>query len=368
MNVRTLIVGTLAIVSGLSAMFLVQALRRPNSGGPIIERSQVIFATADVKPGELIQEGMIEIRDVPKTDIPEDAIVKGADAIDRAAMTTIDKGDMLRQKKLADKGAGRGMNVTIPPGMRAFTITTPSFSSSLAGFILPHNKVDVLLTVNVQGGNENETGGVITSTLLQNVEVIAVHTAISTPSASKFTPEEARSVTLQVTPDDAALLDLGQNKGTLHLTLRNTKDANIVPPTTKSLKDLGPAFARAIPPPPPPVVVEKAPAPPVEPFNFPEPEPEPVEVKLTVRTLRGTSAGQDTLTMVKKVVPRRQISPGMLPGVPTPPVPGTPVSTPGLPPAPNGPKAQPVVGPLAQAEVKTAPGTAQNSPVAGSPR
>jgi pilus assembly protein CpaB len=312
MNVRTLIVGTLAIVSGLSAMILVQAL---NKGGkaPVVEKVQVVFATADVKPGEVIQEGMIEIRDIPKSDVPEDAILKGVDAIERAAMTQIDRGDMLRQKKLADKGAGRGMTVTIPKDMRAFTITTPTFSSSLAGFILPKNHVDVLLTINVQGNNENETGGAITTTLLQNVEVAAVHTAINTPTASKFTPEEARSVTLFVTPSDAALLDLGQNKGTLHLTLRNSRDTNIVPPKPISLADLNiPALKKAIPP-PAPVVVEKPPV--VEPPPvFDLPEPEPIEVKLTVRTLRGTSAGQDTLTMLQKPRPLKR-------AVPTPPAP-----------------------------------------------
>jgi pilus assembly protein CpaB len=360
MNARTLIVGTLAIVSGISAMFLVSALRTNKGPGQVIERSQVIFSTADIKPGEEITDTMIEVREVPKTDIPPDAILVAADAVARAAMTQIDKGDMLRQKKLADKGAGRGMGVTIPAGMRAFTITTPSFSSSLAGFILPHNKVDVLLTVNVQGSNENETGGVITSTLLQNVEVIAVHTAISSPSASKFTPEEARSVTLMVSPDDAALLDLGQNKGTLHLTLRNSKDTLIVAPTTKSLKDLGPAFAKAVPPPPP--VIEKPVAPPViETFNLPEPEPEPVEVKMTVRTLRGTSAGQDTLTMVQKIMPKRPVSPGMLRGAPTPPAPGTPSAGPGAPTAVKDPKAEPAVGPLAQADPKTAAGTSSSA-------
>jgi pilus assembly protein CpaB len=343
MNVRTLIVGTLAIVSGLSAMFLVSALRKPQTTGQVIERGQVIFANADVKPGEEVVETSLEIREVPKTDIPEDAIRTAADALGRAAKTQIDKGDMLRNIKLADKKAGRGMGVTIPAGMRAFTITTPTFSSSLAGFILPHNKVDVLLTVNVQGSNESELGGVITSTLLQNIEVIAVHNATSTPSASKFTPEEARSVTLLVTPDDASLLDLGQNKGTLHLTLRNSTDTNMVPPKVKTLKDLGPAFAKVLPP-PPPVKVEPAPPP----FVFepqPELEPEPVEVKLTVRTLRGTSAGQDTLTLVQKVAPKRTTSPGMLRGgmpLPTPPAPETPALVPGAPTA-SGPKILPGV-------------------------
>ena len=200
-------------------------------------------------------------------------------------MSQLDKGDMLREKKLAEKGAGRGMAALIKTGMRAFTIQTPSFSSSLAGFLLPGNRVDVLLTANTLGGSEEETGGASTTTLLQNVEILAVHTNVITPTANKIDPELARSVTLLVSPEDASLLDLGQNKGTLHLSLRNLKDTGSIKPKPTTLADLGmPRFVK-----PKPVVVEPpAPAPaidPLPPFDFMEPET--IEVKLAVRNPAG---------------------------------------------------------------------------------
>ena len=312
MNVRTAIVGTLAVVCGLSAMVLVQALRKPPSG-PVVEKVGVVFAAADLKPGETIQDGMIEVREVPKAEVPEDAILKLSDAIDRAAMAQLDKGDMVREKKLAEKGAGRGMAALIKTGMRAFTIQTPSFSSSLAGFLLPGNKVDVLLTANTSGGSEDETGGSTTVTLLQNVEILAVHTNVNTPTANKIDPDQARSVTLLVSPDDASLLDLGQNKGTLHLSLRNLKDTESLKPKPTTLADLGmPRINK-----PKPVVAEvpaPAPAPPppapdpLPPFDFQVPET--VEVKLAVRTLRGTFSGQDVLTMIRPAPARENPRPG----------------------------------------------------------
>ena len=301
MNVRTMVVGALAVVCGLSAVVLVQALRRPPSG-PVIERVGVVFAAADVKPGETIQEAMIEVRDIPKSEVPEDAILKAADVIDRAAMTQLDRGDMLREKKLAEKGAGRGMAALIKTGMRAFTIQTPSFSSSLAGFLLPGNKVDVLLTATAAGGSEDETGGASTTTLLQNVEILAVHTTVNAPTANKIDPDQARSVTLLVTPEDASLLDLGQNKGTLHLSLRNLKDTGSIKPKPTTLADLQ---MPSRPVKPKAVVVETPPPPAPEPlpaFDL-APMPETVEIKLAVRTLRGTAAGQDVVTMVRPAAP-----------------------------------------------------------------
>ncbi len=234
MNARVLIVVALALVCGLSAVFLVQAIRKPVNA-PVIERSPVVFAVEDVKTGEMVSPTSVEIRQIPTSDVPEDAIRKIDDAIDRAAKSTIDKGDMLRQLKLAEKGAGRGMAALIRPGMRAFTIQTPSFSSSLAGFLLPGNKVDVLLTATATGG---ETSGETTLTLLQNVEILAVHTNVNQPTANKINPDDARSVTLQVTPEDARRLDLGQNRGTLHLSLRNPADQGRETSGTATLADI----------------------------------------------------------------------------------------------------------------------------------
>ena len=250
MNVRTIVVVTLAVVCGLSAMVLVQAIRRPPPTPPI-ETVPVIFIATEVKPGETIQASMLEIRDIPKTEVPEDAIHKMPDALERAALGQLDKGDLLREKKLAEKGAGRGMAALIKPGMRAFTIQTPSFSSSLAGFLLPGNRVDVLMTANVSGGTDDESGGASTTTLLQNVEILAVHTTVNLPTSNKIDPDQARSITLLVTPEDASLLDLGQNKGTLHLSLRNLMDTGNTKPKPTTLADLQLPKNRAKPAPGP---------------------------------------------------------------------------------------------------------------------
>ncbi len=292
MNVRTMMVGFLAVVSGISAMVLVQALRKP-AGGPVIERSPVVFVVAEVRPGESIDEAMVEVREIPKEEVPEDAIRKPADAIGRAALSQLDKGDMLREKKLAEKGAGRGMAALIKPGMRAFTIQTPSFSSSLAGFLLPGNRVDVLLTTNSSGGTDDATGGATTTTLLQNVEILAVHTTVNTPTANKIDPDQARSVTLLVRPEDASLLDLGQNKGTLHLSLRNLKDAGAIKPKPATLADLN-----LVPPKPP-----AAEPPPSTPSVVRDLVMAPTEQTLAIRTLRGTVAGSDTVTVASRPGP-----------------------------------------------------------------
>ena len=85
------------------------------------------------------------------------------------------------------------------------------------------------------------TGGGSTTTLLQNVEILAVDQRMEAPADNKVKAEDLRSVTLLVTPDQAAKLDLGQNKGTLHLSLRNPEDdlaAKVRPATVNDIQFL----------------------------------------------------------------------------------------------------------------------------------
>ncbi|MBV9126373.1 MAG: hypothetical protein JO112_23745, partial [Planctomycetes bacterium] len=59
------------------------------------------------------------------------------------------------------------------------------------------------------------------------------------PNENKVDPKQLQSVTLLVTPDQSAKLDLGENRGILHLALRNPedeKDAKVRPATLNSLQ------------------------------------------------------------------------------------------------------------------------------------
>ena len=293
MSGRTMMVVVLALACGLAAAVGIRAIRQ-QPAALVVETRAVVYAAADIQRGETIKAELLEVRQVPVDQVPANSLDKAADAVERAAHMPMLKGDVVAEAKLAPKGSGSGMAALIRPGMRAFTIQTPSFSSSLAGFLLPGNRVDVLLTMVTQGGPDDEMGGAATTLLLQDVEILAVHTTVNTPAANKMDPNEARSVTLLVTPDQASLLDLGQNKGTLHLSLRNPKDkgtsttkpamaADLQIPRMKKPKPADVPLVMPTPPPPPPA------APPTP--------PAPVEVVLASRTLRGTSVGSDRLTL-----------------------------------------------------------------------
>ena len=276
MRPQTLLVLVVALGCGLAAAVGVRSMGK--SSAPPVETVSAVVAAVDVRRGEELTESMIEIRQIPKNQAPDGLIPTVEEAVSRTADFPFLKGEFIVEPKLFPKGSGAGLAAMVPPGMRAFTIQTPSFSSTLAGLIRPRDRVDVLLTME----QESDQGGTTTSTLLQQIELLAVHTTIDAPSSDKVKPNETRSVTLLVTPKEAAILDLGQNKGTLHLSLRNIKDEadHETPPVT--MADLG------LPRP--------------EPAPAPEPEmlaavDEPAPVTMPIRTMRGTSVGYDMITI-----------------------------------------------------------------------
>jgi pilus assembly protein CpaB len=294
---QTIIVVACAVVFGGSAAVGVRQFVGRGATPPP-ETVSVVVATKTIPSGTFISSDLIKTRDYPKELAPSGAIQKAEDAQDRSAYATIVVGEPLIESKLSPKGQ-RGLASLVASGMRAFTITT-NVASGVAGFILPGNKVDVLLTLSSAGGSQDATGGGSSTTLLQNVEILAVDEKVEAPAENRVDSTNLRSVTLLVTPNQAAKLSLGQSTGKLHLTLRNPKDelaANVRPTTVNDIqflsepptkpwderaKDLIKAWAEAQAKRPPPA-----------------PGQPQVTPKKTIRTIRGSSEGMVVLTPVE---------------------------------------------------------------------
>src|SRR5262249_45634564 len=238
MSIRTVLILLLALVFGLSAAVGINLLMRKREP----ERPEtvtVLVAASNVPRFGTLTTSQLTFRDLPSDMVPTGALTQVEDAVDRAVFSGLVRDEIILEGKLSAKGKGRGMAMAVPKGMRAFTISTTTLASGVAGFILPGSRVDVLLTVTRTGGQNDPTGGGQTSTLLQDVAILAVHQRVKAPTDTRVDPKEPRSVTLLVTPQQAAKLDLGQNKGILHLTLRNPDDHAPAATRPTTLADLG---------------------------------------------------------------------------------------------------------------------------------
>jgi pilus assembly protein CpaB len=313
MSPRTITIVVLALVfSGSAAIGVNQLLSR--TGEAKEDGVPVVVAMLDVPRGTMLSSDMVRVVQRPKSSVLVGTIDKPENAVDRAVFTPLIKDEPILESKLAPKGAGVGMSPLIPKGMRAITIRTPSIDTAVAGFILPGNRVDVLLTMNSQMTTEDDpTGGASTTLLLQNVEILAVDQLIDSPAANKVDQNQLRSVTLLVHPEQAMDLELGQNKGTLHLVLRNLEDdADAAPGVASTLNKIRfradqpnkkaelapePEPEKEIPAEAPEPVVAAAPAAATAPAA-------PQQVEVQIKTLHGNQQSQVPVKMYAPTKPR----------------------------------------------------------------
>jgi pilus assembly protein CpaB len=203
-SLRSILILTLALVFGGSAAVGINAFLRHSRGqvGPS-DTIPVVVTAQEVSRFAALSADLLVVRHFPKELAPAGSMKSMEEAVGRVTLVSLGRGEAILSERISAKGAGRGMGAVIPKGMRAFTINTPNVASHVAGFILPGSKVDVLLTLRTSGADDG-TGGAVTTTLLQNMEILAVDQRVDAPSASKVDIEELRSVTLLVSPGGQA--------------------------------------------------------------------------------------------------------------------------------------------------------------------
>jgi pilus assembly protein CpaB len=236
MSIRTVLVLLLSVICGVSAAVGVNVLGGKQE--PVVVAAKtvpVVVAAVDVARGTALGEAHVVTRDWPEENLPPGVVTDLSQAVGRPVLTQLFVGEPLLESKLSEVGL-LGAAALVRPNMRGFTIHTPTDSAGVAGFVLPGNRVDILLTISNRD-DDGVTGGGVTSTLLQNVEVLAAGNRLD-PNQEKGKSSQFRSVTLHVTPQDAATLTAAQSKGSLNLTLRNDTDESMADTRPVMVRDL----------------------------------------------------------------------------------------------------------------------------------
>src|SRR5579864_2512035 len=212
---RLLMIGVLAVGLGLVASLYVYR----NLQGKGVSRDsgvEVIVAANDLQVGARVEEHDIKIIKIPPADLPPGAPRRRSDVLGHGVIIPIFKGEFILPNRLAAENAGAGLPSLIPPGMRAVSVRVNEVVS-VAGFVTPGTRVDVLLTGTPTGAGEEQT-----TTVLQNVAVLASgHTLERTSSGEA---QNTAVITLLVSPEDAQRLTLASSQGHIQLALRNPLD------------------------------------------------------------------------------------------------------------------------------------------------
>lgn len=226
MQKRAVILLLVAMVMGAIAVFLLNTmiLRKDRDlGAREVNLQQVVVAAVDLKTGARLDKLSLRTVEIPTASLPEGYYAstdKVLGEVPPIVLKEIRKNEIVLPYKLSPQGTRGGLPPRIPEDMRAITISVNEISG-VAGFVLPGNYVDVLVTT-----KEVQTSKLpSTHTLLQNLLVLGVD-QLSTEGEEK--PKVVNAVTLLVSPNEGKMLTLAQEIGSLNLLLRNEFDANIV--------------------------------------------------------------------------------------------------------------------------------------------
>ncbi len=218
MNRRFLLALAGAIFFGLLAIIAAQSYLKTRVDQKIAENeTNVIIAKTDIPLGAKIGPEHIALEKYPRRLLPEGAMVKKEEVIDRVAYTNISSKTVILNNQLAGLGAQPGLPGVTAPGMRSVSVRVDE-SSGVAGFIAPGTYVDVIAIMQPQLDGAKPVSKVI----LQKVKVVAGGQQMQTKADGK--PALVNTVTLETTPAQAEKLKLAEAEGRLQLSIRNATD------------------------------------------------------------------------------------------------------------------------------------------------
>lgn len=211
---RILIALIVAAVAGLLAIVIATLWLKSSSP---INKTQVVAASRSIAAGVALTADDLKMIDFDKENVPLGASPKIELLIGRVTKINIAPGEIILDRLLNLPGASGGLAFAITPGMRAISLGVNEVSD-VAGFVFPGNYVDVLLI------SKDESGRPSSKVLLDRIMVLAIAQDRMVQDDTKA--KLVSSVTLEVTPTQAAILDEGRSLGTISLTLRNQADSN----------------------------------------------------------------------------------------------------------------------------------------------
>lgn len=225
--VVTLAIGVVIAIVAILMMNMFRPSQQANlqalmPQAPQMELVSVVTAKQDLSFGTPLREDFFKIVKWPKTSAPEDgfqtieSIFSGSDE-KRVVIRAMVKNEPVLKTKISGFGGKSTLSYKVGDDKRAFSIKVNAVSA-VSGFILPGDRVDIMLTRTVGSG-------LVTDVILQSVYILGMD---QIASEEQENPMVARTATVEVTPDQAQKLALAQQVGSLSLTLRSVQDSEKV--------------------------------------------------------------------------------------------------------------------------------------------
>lgn len=270
MKPARIIVICIAAVAAIGLALVVRAMGSPSgepaavaTAAPVETRpmARVLVAAHDLQPGQRLTDGDMAWKDWPvdavssafitdgstpieaadaaeAEDKPEGAVASvaraaanlagggaKADYVGSVVRDPIAAGEPITVRKIVRAGDSGYMAAYLEPGMRAMAIRV-TVETAAGGFILPGDRVDVVLTretnLSNMGAQEGDRSKFTSATVMRNIKVLAIDQ--STRAGDDAQAVVGATATLEVSPSDAEALALAKSEGELSLVLRSYAD------------------------------------------------------------------------------------------------------------------------------------------------
>ncbi|MDI6854414.1 MAG: Flp pilus assembly protein CpaB [Deltaproteobacteria bacterium] len=204
----------LAGVAGLIATFTIHRYITMKTAVSVIPHDQVVVADLDIAPGTALSARMVKAAAWPREIIPAKSFRSAKELEGRVVQVPISRGEPVLPNKLAPEGTAAGLGGLLDPNKLAVTVRTDDVSG-VAGFINPGDRVDLLVEMSAP----EEKGEHFSKIILQNLKVLSKGQIWDQTAEKK--PQVVTTVTLEVTPEEAEIVNLATNQGKIRLALRN---------------------------------------------------------------------------------------------------------------------------------------------------
>jgi pilus assembly protein CpaB len=232
MNTQRLVVLGLALVAAGGAAFLVRGMlgggtpKVEAKAAPAIAMSEVLVASGNLTPGQALTADRVRWEKWPTASVDPSFITHDAFGSEEAAVKgTVVRAPILQGQPITNTAIVHGdasgfMAATLGAGMRAISITI-SADSSAGGFVLPNDRVDVIVT---RRPDQSAPRG-SAKTIITNLRVLAVDQTFRQEKDTRTVI--GKTATVEVTPEQAEVIAAAATTGALSLALRPLSEATV---------------------------------------------------------------------------------------------------------------------------------------------
>src|ERR1700720_4613861 len=234
MNTARIVVLAIAVGAGGIAAYLASGSDNKPPAEPVVQMQtvDVLVAKSDIGLGQTVTANDLQWQTWPAATASSnfirrnerpDATTQVAGSIARAPFIA---GEPIREPKLVKADGSGFMAAILPTGMRAVS-TEISPETGAGGFILPNDRVDVILSKREKNAARPGAPDVVVSEIiLPNVRVLAIDQAPKEKDGQNNVV--GKTVTLELKPEQSEALARARQSGTLSLALRSIADLNAV--------------------------------------------------------------------------------------------------------------------------------------------